>query len=454
MQRFLSGAFRAASQRAGGTLGTRFAGGAALAGGAAIAGGAAALAYSNPAEAAWAPPAGSRLVLSGDCGGTNTRLVLFSVPEGVTAERGKIPTGEVLLSKHYRNAENTSFTACCEAFLTEADKLTGGVRPQACCLACAGGIQNNTVSFTNVKDGWTIDGNALAQQLGIPKVKLINDFEAQGYGLLTLSSKEVIKLNDAEPKAGAPIACVGAGTGLGECFLAAGNDGVYTCFPSEGGHAEFSPRSALTHEFLEHLREKLAFDQAAAPEKVKEYFDKWDTDKSGQISFQEFNTALREWDLHGIKPRRVSVERVVSGPGLAAIYGFLRAHWAFYRHTDKKFDTQYLDADKDQRGAIVAQCAAKGNSVCQMSVSVFNQCYGSEVGVAALKWLPYGGLYVSGGIAAKNPDWVKSKDFMEAYQDKGRMSNLVMKVPLYLVLTEDTGERGALFYAVQMLSSA
>ena len=75
-----------------------------------------------------------------------------------------------------------------------------------------------------------------------------------------------------------------------------------------------------------------------------------------------------------------------------------------------------------------------------------------QVGVAALKWLPYGGLYVSGGIAAKNPDWVKSKDFMEAYQDKGRMSNLVMKVPLYLVLTEDTGERGALYMAVWLLS--
>ena len=74
-----------------------------------------------------------------------------------------------------------------------------------------------------------------------------------------------------------------------------------------------------------------------------------------------------------------------------------------------------------------------------------------QVGVAALKWLPRGGLYISGGIAAKNPDWIKSDEFMHAYADKGRLSPLVGSVPLYVVLVEDTGERGALFYAVQLL---
>ena len=389
--------------------------------------------------------------MSGDCGGTNTRLVLFSVPAGVKAEKGKVPAGEVLLSKHYRNAENGSFTECCEKFLSEADKLTGGVRPKTCCLACAGGIQNNCVSFTNVKDGWTIDGTALQSVLRIPKVKLINDFEAQGYGLLTLNDAEVTKLNDAKPKPGAPIACVGAGTGLGECYLTPAADGTYTCWPSEGGHAEFSPRSALTSEFLEHLREKLAFDTAGTPEKMQEYFDRWDINKDGSISRAEFEAALKQWDLHGLKPRRVSVERVVSGPGLAAIYGFLRKHWAYGDKIDAAVDAKWEKADKDKRGAIVAQCAQGGNPVCTKAVSIFSQCYGSEVGVAALKWLPYGGLYISGGIAAKNPSWVKSNDFLGAYKDKGRMSKLVQNVPLYLVLVEDTGERGALFYAVQML---
>ena len=74
------------------------------------------------------------------------------------------------------------------------------------------------------------------------------------------------------------------------------------------------------------------------------------------------------------------------------------------------------------------------------------------MGNAALKWLPYGGLYISGGIGAKNPEWLKGDSFMQAYADKGRLSNCVAQVPLYLVTTEDTGERGALFVAVSLLA--
>ena len=106
----------------------------------------------------------------------------------------------------------------------------------------------------------------------------------------------------------------------------------------------------------------------------------------------------------------------------------------------------------DKRGAIVAKCSAAGNHVCQKAVDVFAEAYGAECGVAALKWLPYGGLYVSGGIGAKNPHWIQHPSFLNAYKDKGRLSELVMSVPLYLVLAEDTGERGDLFYGEQMLS--
>ena len=85
-------------------------------------------------------------------------------------------------------------------------------------------------------------------------------------------------------------------------------------------------------------------------------------------------------------------------------------------------------------------------------VDLFCECYGAEAGNAALKWLPYGGLYISGGIGAKNPEWVKSESFMHAYSDKGRLSKCVAQVPLYLVATEDTGERGAFFVAVSLLA--
>ena len=205
-------------------------------------------------------------------------------------------------------------------------------------------------------------------------------------------------------------------------------------------------------ELLEWLREQLAFDSQGSPEKIDKYFKQWDTDGNGSINKEEFTEALRSFDLKGLKPRRVSVERVISGPGLANIYGFLRRHWAFEQHVDAALDAEWMSAPKDKRGAIVAKCSAAGNHVCQKAVDVFAEAYGAECGVAALKWLPYGGLYVSGGIGAKNPQWIQHPSFLNAYKDKGRLSELVMSVPLYLVLAEDTGERGALFYAVQMLS--
>jgi glucokinase len=338
-------------------------------------------------------------------------LQIFRVPADATAVPGQPPSGELVFSKKYLNSGYASFEEVCKTFLGELKTIAGGELPATCCLACAGGITNNSVSFTNVSKGWTIDGYALEKALKIPKVKLINDFEAQGYGLLTLTDDEKICLNDAKPRAGAPIACVGAGTGLGECFLTADASGRYTCFPSEGGHVEFSPRDELTDDLFHFLKKKFQLK------------------------------------------KRVSVERVVSGPGIAHIYEFLRQHWAYEERVGKMLDQDYNRAPDHMKGAVVAQGALQGDVLCLKVVDIFCECYGSEAGNAALKWLPYGGLYISGGIGAKNPDWVKGEHFMHAYADKGRLSYCVAQVPLYLVTTEDTGERGALFVAVSLLSS-
>jgi len=343
--------------------------------------------------------------MSGDCGGTNTRLQAFRVPVGSKASPGKTPEHELVFSKKYLNSSYGSFEEVMKVFLAELKQT-----PVACCLACAGGITNNTVTFTNVDKGWNIDGYALQKSLGISSVKLINDFEAQGYGLLTLGDSEKIPLNDAKPREGCPIACVGAGTGLGECFLTPGPDSSFTCWPSEGGHVEFAPRDQLTTDLLEYLKVKFA------------------------------------------SKHRVSVERVVSGPGLANIYEFLRTHWAYEERVTCEIDSKYMAAPEHMKGAIVAAGARAGDVVCSKVVSIFSECYGSEAGNAALKWLPYGGMYVSGGIGAKNPQWVQSESFLGAYFNKGRLSAQVAQVPLYLVTTEDTGERGALFVAVSLLS--
>ena len=113
-----------------------------------------------------AEPAPSRLVMSGDCGGTNTRLLLFRVAPGAKATQGEQPAGKVLYEKKYLNAEYESFTSVCELFLKESSRYSSGEKPEVCCLACAGGITNNTVSFTNVKEGWVIDCAVLEKTLG------------------------------------------------------------------------------------------------------------------------------------------------------------------------------------------------------------------------------------------------------------------------------------------------
>ena len=224
------------------------------------------------------------------------------------------------------------------------------------------------------------------------------------------SCKNLLTLQDVAPRPGAPIACVGAGTGLGECFLAAaGPDADYVAFPSEGGHAEFAPRNELELEMLAFLKDR----------------------------FSEKN--------------RISVERVVSGPGLANIYDFLRAK--FPHAVCDAADARILAADA-QRGALIAEAAAEGDELCSRALDILFSAYGSEVGVAALKWLPYGGLYVAGGLAPKNINRIRGEtEFMAAYYDKGRLSPLLRKVPVYVVMNEDVGLRGAHLLAYRALRS-
>jgi glucokinase len=239
-------------------------------------------------------------IVSADIGGTNSRLELHEVNRTVveatagTSKKGWIKgtraPGTLVLKKTYQNHEFKSFEAVLHAFLREANAKA----PVTACFAVAGPVRNNAAQLTN--RNWNINGDSIAQEFSIRRVLLVNDFVALGYGLLTLDeAKECVCLQDAPKQPDAPIACIGAGTGLGQCFLtpvpgeddlfadaAQGGEGGatvgYTCFPSEGGHAEFAPRNDLEFDLLNFLMRK--FEQK----------------------------------------HRVSVERVVSGTGLVNVY--------------------------------------------------------------------------------------------------------------------------------------
>ncbi|TMW55705.1 hypothetical protein Poli38472_010587 [Pythium oligandrum] len=346
------------------------------------------------------------LIISGDCGGTNTRLSLWLIPKGATHFAGNIAPGEVIFAKKYVNEDYASFAEVCHLFLKEAN--LGGRVPSAAVMACAGPILNQTVEFTNIKFGWKIDGPGLERELGIKTVKLINDFAAMGYGLLTLKPHEYIVVNDVPREEGAPIATIGAGTGLGECYLTAGLDGKYSCFACEGGHTDFAPADALEIEIYNWMKKQLGC------------------------------------------PKRLSVERVVSGPGLAMIFEFLCKK--FPEKVNKEIHAEF-EAAKSLQGKVIGTYA-KTDELCNQAMEIFVGAYGREAGNAMLKYLPRGGFYITGGLAPKNLDYfTKNSVFKDAMFDKGRVSPAIKAVPVYLVLTEDIGERGAHYYAYQLLKS-
>ena len=189
-----------------------------------------------------------RCVLCGDLGGTNSRLELFRLQHTASKrDLEAIGTEPPLYAQTYKtNNLPGDFTELLHAFLAEAN--VGLVELAAGCLAVAGPVEEgDRVTFTNL--GWRIEARLLEAEFRMQPgtMRLVNDFVANGYGLLTLDeASECVTLQAAPKVAGSPIACVGAGTGLGECFSTAAELGApYETFPSEGGHAEWAPRSPL-----------------------------------------------------------------------------------------------------------------------------------------------------------------------------------------------------------------
>ncbi len=327
------------------------------------------------------------LLLAGDIGGTKTILYLCEATADGLAT--------VFEARTYASQTYDDLTPIVQEYLQAARaELGGGCQPRAACLAIAGPVKDNTCVLTNLD--WQLSGERLATELAIARVQLINDFAAIGYGIFGLQPEDRFVLHAAEPDPQAPIAILGAGTGLGEGFaIPQGDD--YRVFPTEGGHADFAPRT-----------------------------------------LQEFDLREDVQARYGIE--RVSVERIVSGQGIVAIYEFLRDRGDLHEAPEVAEQWQQPDSD---RAAIVARAASQGDDLSNAALNLFTAAYGSEAGNLALKFLPYGGLYIAGGIAAKNLERLQSETFLNAYRQKGRVSPLLDRVPVYVILNPQVGLIGA-----------
>jgi glucokinase len=336
-------------------------------------------------------------LLAGDTGGTKTilRLVEAAADQQLTT----------LHEARFVSAEYIDLVPMVREFLTAAAaKLGTQPQPQKACFSIAGPVINNTCTLTNLS--WVLDSKRLQQDLKIPVVQLLNDFAAVGYGIPGLEAADLLPLQVNTPDPEAPIAIIGAGTGLGEGFLIPLGEG-YRVFGTEGGHTDFAPRSELEFQLLKYLRDKL------------------------NIS-------------------RISVERVVSGMGIAAIYQFLRDRQFMGESPEVAAAIRTWEAEAglpektvDPSAVIAVAAAEQADPLCKKTMELFVELYGTEAGNLALKLLPYGGLYIAGGVAAKNIPLMKSGIFVDAMTDKGRMRPLMEKIPVYLILNQSVGLLGA-----------
>lgn len=351
-------------------------------------------------------------LLVGDIGGTNARLVLYQAPDDPEAliDKTAISSHEIISQIYYKNNDFQSFSEVLWSFVSTPS--VRGSKIHSCCLAVAGPVANNHINFTN-REGWIIDGSSIKEEFGIDTVELINDFVANGYGLMSLNKHDLSVLQEGKTvshgQSTLPVVLVGAGTGLGECYLTPSPDGHFKAFPTEGGHVEFAPRTHLEMELLTYIQTRL-------------------------------NTnSTKEVCENDVLPR-VSVERLVSGKGLENIYEFLREK--FPEQVDHSRDADYNESN--ERGRLIG--AEKYNyKLFMRTLEIMFSIFGGEVGNCALKYLPYGGVYIAGGIAPKNMEFINGpeSDFMHRFWDKGRLSSIMADFPLYVVMKEDLGLRGA-----------
>ncbi len=337
------------------------------------------------------------LLLAGDIGGTKTILRLV--------EESAETSWHTLYEALYPSRDFPDLVPIVERFLSAAGQQLGTTpSPEKACFAIAGPVVNDTSVLTNLD--WFLEARRLEKELEIPRITLINDFAAVGYGILGLETTDLYTLQDGTPQTNAPIGVIGAGTGLGEGFLIQLATG-YQVFASEGGHADFAPRTGLEFQLLQYLREK--------------------------------------YDI-----QRISIERVVSGQGIVAIYQFLRDRQFAQESPDigqivKTWEQETGRSEKtvDPAAAIATAALEKRDRLCEQTLQMFVEAYGAEAGNLALKLLPYGGLYVAGGIAAKILALIQEGSFLRAFGQKGRVSPLLERVPVHVVLNPQVGLIGA-----------
>jgi len=329
------------------------------------------------------------MILAGDIGGTNTRLAIFRRVDSV-AIRASTPS---VAEETFLSRKSSALGDIVRDFVSRS-----GVQVTRACFGIAGPIRDRRCVATNLP--WIVEADALASELHLPpgEVLLINDLEANAYGIPGLAASDLATVSKGAPGAQGNAALLSAGTGLGEAGLF-WDGGAHRPFACEGGHSTFAPATALHLELHQWLLKKFA---------------------------------------------HVSWERVVSGPGLVTLFEFLR-------ETGRGEQPAWL-AEEMRQGdpaPVISRHALAGKSpLCEKALDLFVELYGAEAGNVALKYLATGGVYIGGGIAPRILPKLLAPAFREAFLAKGRMRPLLESMPLRIILNVRAAIVGAARHAL------
>lgn len=329
-------------------------------------------------------------VLAADIGGTHTRVALFEVRDGR-------PAPDPVLEHVADSGEHDGPVAPVREFLDGLDD-----EPAAACLALACPVTGEVCRFPNL--GWEVDLGRLRREIGLDPTVVINDFDAVGHGVLLLGPDDLTELQAGEPEEGGALALIGPGTGLGHGFLTRAGEG-YRVHASEGGHGDFAPSDPKEWRLREFLARR-----------------------------------------HG----RASWERVLSGPGLVDIYRFLVSESEIAEGREAR------DRMKEEDPArVISDLALAGTDpLCQETMRIFLSVLGAQAGNLALTVQATGAVYIAGGIGPAILPLLQDGTFLRAFRDKGRMAQLMHRIPVRVILEPRVGLLGAASVAASLLGAS
>ena len=324
-------------------------------------------------------------ILAGDIGGTKTILRLADYADGAFS---------VLAEQRYESRSFDSFEAVIKEFFHE---YTKDDVIDAACIGVAGPVDQHTAQVTNLP--WRLNSKTLAEEFAIGRFHLINDFQAIGYGIEQLNADDLVTLQEGKDTLHGTRAVIGAGTGVGHAILIRRGDG-YQVLPCEAGHAGFAPANEEQVELLRFL--------------------------------------LHKFDV-------MSVERVLSGPGIENIFSFLSGRYEEQLSLALKNDLQQGDPTP-----VIVDYAMHGKDpVAVKTLDMFVDIYGSAAGNLALTALATGGVYIAGGIAPRILGKLTEGAFIKAFNNKSKMKNLLSTIPVKVINNPKVGLIGAAVYAAR-----